>query len=246
MYEEKYMALENRPADRQAEAIDEQGSLRYCDLGAHCVPTTVKRMQMSMSKLVFYSCLVFGAVAGITGIALLSGDKTLAQNQQGQGPSRVIVTNTPLPVQATNPLPVTVTNQPAPAAVIPFQGQCTLLLNGITEGSCPIAITPPVGKQQLVVQAVSVALAVSGGVFPVVTQIQEFKNSATPPATPAVFHNFPLFAQLVQPGNGTFAGLQSLTWILDPTATSVRCYVLVGLQTPLGSEMFCNVTGYYQ
>ena len=190
---------------------------------------------MQMSKLVFYSCLVFGAVAGITGIALLSGDKTLAQNPQGQGqgppPSRVIVTNTPLPVQATNPLPVTVTNQPAPAAVTPFHGQCASANITMDHASCSI---PIMGK--LVVQAVSVAVSVVGPATPAITQIQEMTGT-----TVVVFHDFPLSPQFKTTGAGTFIGLQPLTWILDSTATAVQCSTLLD-SAPLGAgQMFCNV-----
>ena len=69
---------------------------------------------MQMSKLVFYSCLVFGAVAGITGIALLSGDKTLAQNQNSQGQS--------------------------PSRVTPFHGQCASANITMDHASCSIPI----------------------------------------------------------------------------------------------------------
>jgi hypothetical protein len=179
-------------------------------------------MQMSMPKLVFYSCLVFIAVAGI----LASGDKTLAQ-----GP-RVTVTNTPLPV--------TVTNQPAPAVVSPFQGQCTLLFtNPFINGGCNITITPPAPGKQLVVQAVSVDAIVPLGTTPFTMQIRQ-----TNP-TSAVFHNLPLFLQGQNIANGSFAGMQSLTWIFDPTATAVQCNLQLTASVTSG-EMLCNVTGYFQ
>jgi hypothetical protein len=173
-------------------------------------------MQMSMSKLVFYSCLVFGAVAGITGIALLSGDKTLAQNQNSQGQS--------------------------PSRVTPFHGQCASANITMDHASCSILISL-MGKQ-LVVQAVSVAVSVVGPATPAITTIQEM--TGTPPATVVVFHDFPLSPQFKTDGAGTFIGLQPLTWILDSTATAVQCSTILDSAPLGAGQMFCNVTGYLQ
>ena len=166
---------------------------------------------MQMSKLVFYSCLVFGAVAGITGIALLSGDKTLAQNQNSQGQS--------------------------PSRVTPFHGQCASANITMDHASCSILISL-MGKQ-LVVQAVSVDAIVPLGTTPFTMQIRQ-----TNP-TSAVFHNLPLFLQGQNIANGSFAGMQSLTWIFDPTATAVQCNLQLTASVT-SSEMLCNVTGYFQ
>jgi hypothetical protein len=193
-----------------------------------------------MSKLVFYSCLVFIAVAGIMGIALLSGDKTLAQNSQGQGPSRVIVTNTPLPVQAPNPLPVTVTNQPAPAAVSPFQGSCQI--DFATGNACNISIIPNGKQKQLVMQAVSALVSIQPTTFIPRGGMQITPMGGTQPPT----HFFPLFSQGADASSAFFSGMQPITWIFDPAATAVQCLWSAPMGTSGGSSMICTVTGYLQ
>jgi hypothetical protein len=184
-------------------------------------------MLLSESKVAAYSCIVFIAVAGI----LASGDTTLAQNQQGQGPSRVIVTNTPLPV--------TVTNQPAPAAVTPFQGQCTLSLTNVVSSGCDITPKP---AKQLVVQAVSVNVIVPVPATPFVAQIKQVNNVNS---ASSLSHYIPLLFQGQNGVNNSFVGLQPLTWIFDPTSSGVQCLLqLPGMVT--GGQLSCTVTGYLQ
>jgi hypothetical protein len=198
-----------------------------------------------MSKLASYSCLVFIAV---TGTLLLSSDKTLAQNQGGP---HVTVTNTPLPV--------TVTNQPA--AVVPFVANCRIYLSGnagqssaqTVDQSCDAQIHALIpggggtgtGAKQMVVQAVSATVTgLDAGVMPLSLNL-------APIADGVVFtefaHSIPLsFQGKDGGGSGYFAGMQSLTWILDPHFGGLVCDVTLISRSVTSGFMACTVSGYLQ